>query len=349
MTVRTHHWNAAQKALATNLLDGQLTPIVRRLLLLDDLRRSIRQQLSTGRSNGSHIAGMEIEHLKQVKQLLIMLRRSLDSISSNVGNNENTPTQSGQFDGAHIKLMNQLNGIALPLLNILRPEQDSKAVEYVKRSCNYAIVEEAALSLIVLWKIVRKNDESGDCIKTLALPILVSCAMALPVLDICQDEETAAKDDGHKKSDSADSALDKGEDCAMAILQLIQITFARDPSSIEGGNCKNEFIYSTVKGLDHGKISFTTTLSKEVGEAIGGSLVARLVLSCLSLLAQESIISSNNSAFVRKPTEKSATLQLESLKTMRAFLEGISNQGLWRSVLPGCFAVRALRYQIVLY
>lgn len=329
------HWNTQQKAFATILLDGQLTPIVRRLLLLDELSSSLRQSNESASANSAN-QGMEIERLKQVKQLLIHLRRSLEHIFSTVNETCNTTAyaQPQQSNETHKKLTNQLNGVSLPLLNMLQSnQQDPNATtDCIRGSAKYAIIEEASTSLAVLWRIARAANDSNDCIKSLALPILVSCAMALSTLEISRDFKLA--DVGkEKETPSANGAMDKGEDCAIVILQLIRTIFA------VGHDNANELQSTPFNGINRCSSLFTAALSKEVGNAIGGSLVARLVLSCLSLLTQDNV-GSGKSEIMRKPKEKSTTLQLESLKTMCAFLIGIPIQNLWKSMLPGCFAVR---------
>lgn len=334
-------WNAQQKALAAILFDGQLTPIVSRLLMLDELRNSNRQ--SNGpRSSDSRNQGVEIERLKQVKQMLFHLRGSIEGIfytvnkTSNATSNENAPPL--QAHQVHTKLMNQLNGISLPLLNILQPKQDTnETIDYVRRSIGYATIEEAASTLASLWKITRIVDESNNCIKSLALPILVSSTMALSFLEISKDVKLTPENE-EKETNVNDCVMDRGEDCAIALLQLIRTIFADDPNRIVGDS-NDELLPLASVGINENPSSFATALSNEVGNAIGGSLVARLVLSCLSLLAQDSAIPSA-SAIIRKPKEKSATLQLESLKTIHVCLEGIPMQDLWKSMLPGCFAVR---------
>ena len=80
---------------------------------------------------------------------------------------------------------------------------------------------------------------------------------------------------------------------------------------------------------------YAATLSKEVGKAVGGSLVARLVLSCLSLINQEDMLSGMNNQ-----PKMSIALQLESLETLLTFMRCMEMPELWKSVLPGCFAVR---------
>jgi hypothetical protein len=323
-------WNKGQKALAAIHFDNQLTLIVSRILVLDNLHQS--RDLS-----GSNSEGIEIERLRQVKQLLVHLRISLVNILNIVdaASSETTKYSSLGEDDIHVKLVNQLNGISLPLLNNLQPKEDFSITnnnDFVRISALYANMEEAALALTVLWRCTRKVSESNDCIQYLALPILVSCAMALPALEVSRQDDGDAENGEEKKSNLLDGALDCGEDCATAILKLIQAVFIDPSQEHRSDACQLE--------TQDQDMPFSEALSKEVGNAIGGSLVARIVLSNLSLLTQGSINSNNNNAIIHKPKEKSATLQLESLTTLRTIIERIPMPDLWKSMLPGCFAVR---------
>ena len=75
-------WNGPQKNQATILLDTQLTPIIRRLFVLSELQTSHNESNAVTIDNG-----MEMERLKQVKQLLILLRGALQNICNTINTN----------------------------------------------------------------------------------------------------------------------------------------------------------------------------------------------------------------------------------------------------------------------
>lgn len=291
--------------------------------------------------------GMEMERLKQVKQLLILIRGALQNICNTVNkasdhSDENMSPRNEE--GVHNKLVNQMNGIALPLLNLLQPK-DTESFALVRRSAEYAVMEEAASTLATLWRCSRYL-ESLDFIRSLALPILVSCAMVLPCLEIARDNSNVkSEDDGEEKKACCQmdgAVMDRGEDCALAILQLSQTIFSDSADTLNN----NSKIPVSNLALDSSntkqtRSEFTEALSKEIGKAVGGSLVARLVLSCLSLIGQDGMIPSSTT---NNETQKvSIALQLESLQTLFTFMKCIDMPELWKSVLPGCFAVRTNR------
>ena len=174
----------------------------------------------------------------------------------------------------------------------------------------------------------------------------------MTIHDEINDETTNSGGGFH----SLEDGLDCGEDCAMAILLCIQSFFNHDVQ--EEGHCRKggwdwESSYSVGESadgaVDHqctimlskdkGESSSLSLLAREIGLAMGGALVARLVQGCLSLLPQESLINNCGDKCGKSQRKENAALQLEALKTLRTFMEGISLVNLWRSILPGCFAV----------
>ena len=82
--------------------------------------------------------------------------------------------------------------------------------------------------------------------------------------------------------------------------------------------------------------SLMRLVSREVGSAMGGALVARLVEGCLSLLS-----SSRPRSNARRGGgghNDDTVLHLEALMTLGTLMDGIPSTDLWRSMLPGCFA-----------
>jgi len=314
-------------------LDTNIDPIIRRLFLLGKLRRPTTSA-NNNTTTQQQLVGIEIERLKQVKQLLILLRRSLDDIHDNTIDidKENTVPSNCIV----IKILNQLNGVSVPLFNILQQQPSSSPsnnnsegrIQPIIQSANYTCMEESALTLASVWKIrqrvVNKRDETSlGSIKSLVLPSLVSCAIALSTLQIsnekneiepvdssCQDEKKSSEG-----SIQNDQSLDLGEDTAMAILLCMQSFFDIDDVAVDQDK---------------------QDLANEVGTAMGGALVARLVQGCLSLLPQDTL--NNGSGGDKVHRKDNTALQLEALKTLQTLIQGVPLEGLWRSILPGCFA-----------
>ena len=322
-------WTAHQTAQATRLLDSHLTPLLQRLVVFINLHHQL---------NNDH--EMEIERLRQVKQLLVSVRDELQNVYDAVDG------QSCSHDGEAVevslrevtlKLVHQLNGIAVPLLNLLQASDETSS--YILRSEIYAVAEGAGLSLMTLWNYVHITQEP-NCIDSLALPILVSCAVTLSSLEIsCDDSDKIAAEE--KKTNQIEfGALDRGEECALAILRLIRCLF--DNIGQNNDTSVDDELDSASRIQQSYKSAFEVTLCNKVGNAMSGSLVARLVLSCLSVLTQDnsSVINKDNPAVMYKPKEKSVKLQLESLTTLQVLITSIELPELWQSVVPGCFAVR---------
>jgi len=328
------YWSTNQISSASKSLDINADPVIRRLLLLGKLRRPTTT--TNNNTTTQHLIGIEIERLKQVKQLLLLLRRSLEDIHNNTVDcdKENTAPSN-----CIVKILNQLNGVSVPLFNILQQQPLSSSssnnssegrMQPIIQSANYACMEESALTLTTVWKIrqrvVNKRDETSlGSIKSLVLPSLVSCAIALSTLQISNEknkiepvDNNTCHNDEKKSSEGSiqnDQSLDLGEDTAMAILLCIQSFFDIDDAAVDQD------------GQD---------LANEVGSAMGGALVARLVQGCLSLLPRDTL--KNGSGDDKVHRKDNTTLQLEALKTLQILIKRIPFDSLWRSILPGCFA-----------
>ena len=384
-----HRWSYRQQALASILFDKTIDPIVRRLILLDDLKRQttpLQQHTNNGNNNNnnndttaaaattrssSSELGLELERRNQVKQLLQTLRTALDEIIETVhikkeeitSNNNNTSGHHDEVDNNDAKkywqsrVQNQINGIAVPLFSMLRQHQpsqwynptnntdDDRRMHYILQSAAYSCIEEAALCTILVWKCRQicvntfgncidheeSNDGNND-MKSLVLPGLVSCAMALSSLDIANDEN----DKGTKKSsvNMNEKALDRGEECAVAILRCMQ-AFLTSSSPLK------QIDLDSLPSDLHGHVRhLSSPMATEIGDAMGGALVARLVQTCLALLRQDSDVKeeSNENNNGSNSKKDNATLQLEALKTLQVLMTGIPIDTLWKAILPGCFA-----------
>ena len=350
-------WTTKQISFASILLDTTISPIIKRLLLLGNLR----QQQTTNNNNTEHeVIGLEIERLKQVKQLLFILRSSLDNVLNTVNNEQHNNKQMDRIvQGQNIninkaKILHQLNGICVPLFNILQQQQPSlshknsihehRMHNVIIQSSNYACMEESSLTLASVWKFrqhITEINDGDDGIKSLVLPSLISCAIALSSLEVSKDDVSNTRKDNHTSNEEKKTSegmnnnagehqsLDHGEDCAMAILSCIQSFFSDATDKSEDGD-----EYDCIISVPHHQVS---VLAHGVGSAMGGALVARLVQGCLSLLPQESMnVTSSTAKSHRK--ENATTLQLKTLTTLETLLRGMPIGDLWRSILPGCFA-----------
>lgn len=174
-SAHSYGWDHQQQALASVLFDKTIDPIVRRLLVLDDLRR---QNNSIHQNN---VTPMELERCNQVKQLLHTLRVALNEIIDTVvtaqddkemtkNNKDDLTTNDNMKKYWKSRVQNQICGIAVPLFNVLQHLQppllqksntntDDRCsgsnselrMHNVLQSAMYACIEEAALCTIVLW------------------------------------------------------------------------------------------------------------------------------------------------------------------------------------------------------
>ena len=174
-----HHWNYQQQALASILFDKNIDPIVRRLIILDDLRRQTQQQRNDNnvaaapRISSSSELGLELERRNQVKHLLHTLRIALYDIIETVtvkydeiNNNSSQNDEVGNDDAKNYwqsRVQNQINGIAVPLFSLLRQHQprqlhnsnnDGGRLHYILQSAAYSCMEEAALAALVYSGVV---------------------------------------------------------------------------------------------------------------------------------------------------------------------------------------------------
>ncbi|KAL9188081.1 hypothetical protein ACHAXT_006459 [Thalassiosira profunda] len=395
-------------ALASRLLDVHAAPLVRRLLLLHELRRQnngpANNPADEASSRPQHEMGAELERLRQERQLLTLLRGALHNAEEALtvgGENGNGEAHGdGQSDERQIeaarKIGRQLAGAAVPLLAILQrrhhqgaqqqqtsSNEDCGRTHLIRRSAEYACTEEAARALQDIWRVRWRAvaglqiidtgaEENGagvdgaaidDGIKTLALPALLSCAVALSSLDITEeggkDSSSAlggakyaaseAADAEKKSADEASSsrepALDRGEECAAAILACVRSFVSPGEDAHRSSDEQWPSLPETGKGNVDAPAS---PLAAAVASAMGGALVARLVQGCLSLLPGGDTQTQNNGKGVHRT--ENAALQLEAVSTLHSLLIGVPLRELWGSMLPGCFAglyraaVATLRY-----
>lgn len=315
-------WSTRQRCVASILLDSGADPIIRRLVLL-------RQRMDANKPTDQQ----HIEKLKQTKQLLSLLQKALENVSLAA---KQAGTSASPIDGVNVdkrristKLMNQLNGVAMPLLAVLQmANRLNEVAAPAVTSCRQSCMEEAAHALSKIWDIMKScygfrirgdcgtGDDATDgvAIKTFVLPSLVSCAVALSSLEVAgeDDGEHSFNNMDEKKSEDTghnDSLLDRGDDCAMAILKCMRSFFVTDDT-------------------DSAKAS---QIAREVGNAMGGALVARLVQSCLSLLPRDTVADRSN-------RRVDSALQLEAAQTLHDLINGLPMKDLWQSILPGLFA-----------
>ncbi|KAL3810664.1 hypothetical protein ACHAXA_001053 [Cyclostephanos tholiformis] len=179
-------------------------------------------------------------------------------------------------------------------------------------------------------------------------------------------------------------ALDTGEDCAVAILSCIRSLLVPvrcddddgvdkhddddddDDDDDRGGNSSTQrrlrrrcggreryLMNDDDDDDDDARDGSTMTrrsrlIASEVGRAMNGALVARLVEGCLSLLlprsgktrqdAEGTAARNDAHPAMEGGGDDNAALQLESLRTLRSLMSGVPSSALWRTMLPGCFA-----------
>ena len=366
-----HRWNYQQQALASIMFDRTVDPIVRRLLVLDNLGRQSKQTQQNGNNAVAHNnirssgeLGIELERLKQVKQLLSKLQLALGSVIEAVNDNKdeiNQDNQDGDNNDAKIhwqsRVLNQINGIAVSLFSVMQQHQpneqhnssnSNERMRYIVRSATYSCIEEAALSVIALWK-CRQNiisfdkdisdedssDKEND-INSLILPGLMSCVMALSSIDIANSE----KSDGDNKFNDVsknNEALDRGEECAVSILHCMQ-------SFLTTSETNNVLALESFQfGTDAQLQKLASPMATKISNAMGGALVARLVQTCLALLTTKenevtSSCSDNDSRSIKSSSDSNPTLHLAALKTIQILMISIPIDTLWKAILPGCFA-----------
>ena len=99
-----------------------------------------------------------------MKKLLVILRSSLDNVSNTVNNEQHNNKQMDRIvQGQNInidkaKILHQLNGICVPLFNILQQQQPSlshknsihehRMHNVIIQSSNYACMEESSLTSV---------------------------------------------------------------------------------------------------------------------------------------------------------------------------------------------------------
>ena len=260
-------------------------------------------------------------------------------------------------DGAGAtKIALQLQGISVPLSALLRRSPPSPTL--VARSARYACTAEAARALAALEGLRRRippaasrgdgvgDGADGDAAgthQTPALSSLVSCAVALSSLEIASSEGSSASggDDvwcsaGTETAEApggAVEALDRGEDCAAAILSCVDAVFGGADAEHDTGHGENH------DDAEDGSACHKSTggerdgaLARAVGADMGGALVARLAQGCLSLLPTTAAPGGRGGG------GHDAALQLRALDTLRALLVGVPLPEVWGALLPGCFA-----------
>lgn len=275
----------------------------------------------------------QIDQLKQTKQLISLLQKALENVSLAV---KQAGTSAPRIDGVNVdihqistKLLNQLNGVAMPLLGVLQmTNRLNEVATPVVTSCRHSCMEEAAYALCKIWVILkscygfrirgdcatRDSSTVGVATKTFVLPSLVSCAVALSSLEVADEDDGEHSFDSKDEKKSEDtvhnhSLLDRGDDCAMAVLKCMRSFFVNDDS-------------------DSAKPS---PIAREVGNAMGGALVARLVQCCLSLLPRDAVAT-------RSSRRVDSALQMEAAQTLHDLINGLPIKDLWQSILPGLFA-----------
>jgi hypothetical protein len=337
--------------------------IQRLVVLLKLLRREnlvackrAREEEENGRNENRQQQQQQQHHQHQqqyfdeIRRLLIALRGAIDNAtvmilrSNNNSSNENwcnldvddekriPMTTSISNQQSLDDIIRMANGTASILRDILlqrqsytanRNDKVSSIGTILHQSRYYACMEEAALTLTSLWKMVaqdgisqrrpptannndngRNSDGNNDkvliitIVEEFVLPSLIACAVALSSLD--DVPATAASVDASNSNSSSSSAdndenfnkqaLDTGEDCIMALFTCIQSFFIPIPcdNNINNDATNNDDDKITDHGndykFDNDNDFLMQQIALEVGSAMKGALVARLVENCLTVL-----------------------------------------------------------------
>jgi hypothetical protein len=179
----------------------------------------------------------------------------------------------------------------------------------IRQSASWKCVERAARTLTVTLQLVHKGNQRLS--NKVTMSALIPCTTALP------SGREIAQSNGNDKSDSnrigssttsveVGATMDRGEDSCAAILEAIA-TLAVP--------CRSQ---QQAEQID--------SLAQEISGALGGALVARVIDSCVALIAPD------------QPKEPSTVLLSQALKTVKAFMNAIPIPRVWRGVFPGCFA-----------
>jgi hypothetical protein len=241
------------------------------------------------------------QHFDEIRRLLIVLRASIDSAVEMIlrsNNNENwfdvdddkrIPMTSIYLQSRE-DIIRMANGTASILRDILVQRQsntanksDSSSIGAILHQSRYnACIEEAALTLTSLWKMIvpivaedgisqqqpptdNENDNAANTancgrnsdgnnndkvliitiVEEFVLPSLIACAVALSSFD--DVPATAASGDASSSADNDDNfnkqALDTGEDCIMALFTCIQSFFKPIP-------CDNNINNAATNNID---------------------------------------------------------------------------------------------------
>jgi hypothetical protein len=178
----------------------------------------------------------------------------------------------------------------------------------IRQSASWKCIERAARTLTVTLQLVHKGNQRLS--NKVIMSALIPCTTALP----SGREISQSNGNGNDNSSSSSSTtsvavgatMDRGEDSCAAILEAIA-TLAVPCNSQQ-------------------QAEETDSLAQEIAGALGGALVARVVDSCVALIAPD------------QPKEPSTVLLSQALKTVKALMNAIPIPRVWRGVFPGCFA-----------
>lgn len=188
-------------------------------------------------------------------------------------------------------------------------EQQQEQIR-IRQSASWKCIERAARTLTVTLQLVHKGNQRLS--NKVTMSALIPCTTALPSgREIAQSNGNGNENDNSGSGSSTTlvavgATMDRGEDSCAAILEAIA-TLAVPCSSQQ-------------------QAEHTESLAQHITGALGGALVARVVDSCVALIAPD------------QPKEPSTVLLSQALKTVKAFMNAIPIPRVWRGVFPGCFA-----------
>jgi hypothetical protein len=214
--------------------------------------------------------------------------------------------------------------LSLPLLAVLRGTTKQKAdwslllseqQIRIRQSAAWKCMERAARTLTATLELLLLGGKRLSHKVTMAA--LIPCVTALPSgreISIAQPNTTNTSGAGAGAVAVGAESLDRGEDACAAILEAIA-TLA-------------------VPAYSRKQAEQADSLARQIAAALGGALVARVVDSCVALIAPQP----DQDQQYQSNKEPSTVLLLQALTTIEAFMKAIPIALVWRGVFPGCFA-----------
>jgi len=333
--------------------------------MLDPLLRALLVSIERGRkhqeSEGTHVTGdirvttyeeRDLAEMRARGEIMQRLNETLAVICGrSLGDGSSASTVA-------TGLIYMADYVLLPLTLILQeallpPEavgshsrDSSEWRKYIIfRSAGYSCIEQASLCMSLYVELVSGfggekavNDDPTPQIPAAYLKnevvvrCLTTCAIAMANLDESRKPMGGLHDSPQERdrcfelAQLSDESLDKGDNCHRAILRSI------------------ESLLLSV----HKQGSASEKVQADITSSLGGALLARLAEGCLSALGSNSptvsprVMGNRLTQTVNVRGEDirgNVSLKLQACSSLRAMMNGIPKSMVWRTLLPGSFAV----------